>query len=179
MHVPPAVHVRSFAGRKGDGSVPSCCQLAPKSVLWADQMAVPSLTMTVQSDGLAQVTLESTRAFWGDMTGDQVAPPSVVVTTTPLPGNDAPLEPTAMQSVGVGHEMPLSCGVLPPATRWAFHETPPLSVAAITVAPVGGAGLGPAVPTAQQRFAVAQETAARSPVLLGAGWPTANGLPLA
>ena len=140
---------------------------------------VPSLTIAVQSDALAHETLETSRAFWGDMAGDQVAPPSVVVTTTPLPGNDAPFEPTAMQSVGVEHETPLNWGVLPPATVWAFHETPPLVVAAITKAPVGGAGFGPAVPTAQQRFAEAQETAPRSPVPLGAGWPTANGVPLA
>ncbi len=99
--------------------------------------------MTVQSDGLAQVTLESTRAFWGDVTGDQVAPPSDVVTTTPLPGNDAPFEPTAMQSVGVGHEMPLSWGVLPPATRWAFHETPPLSRGGDHRDTGGRGGVGP------------------------------------
>ena len=98
--------------------------------------------MAVQSIGLAQVTLETTSAFCGDAAADQVAPASLVVTTTPLPGSDAPLEPTAMHSVAVGQDTPLSCGVLPPATCCAFHVTPPLLVAAITVAPLGGRGIG-------------------------------------
>ena len=100
---------------------------------------------------------------------DQVAPPSLVVMTTPLPGSDAPLEPTAMHSVAVGQETPLSWGVLPPATCCAFHVRPPLVVAAITVAPLEGAGLGPAMPTAQQRRSVAHDSAPSSPVPLGAG----------
>ena len=62
--------------------------------------------------------------------------------TTPLPGSDAPLEPTAMHSVAVGQDTPLSCGVLPPATCCAFQVVPPSVVAAITVAPVGGGGIG-------------------------------------
>jgi len=53
----------------------------------------------------------------GDVAGAQVLPASVVVTTTPLPGSDAPFDPTAMQLVAVGQETPLSCGALPPATR--------------------------------------------------------------
>jgi hypothetical protein len=125
--------------------------------------------MAVQSVGLAQVTLETTSAFCGEDAADQVAPASLVVMTTPLPGSDAPLEPTAMHSVAVGQDTPLSCGVLPPATCWALHVLPPLLVAAITVAPVAGAGLGPAMPTAQQRRAVAQDTAPRSLVPVGAG----------
>ncbi len=64
-----------------------------------------------------------------------------------------------MHSVAVGHEIALSCGVLPPATCCAFQEIPPSVVAAMTVVPDGGAGLGPATPTAQQRRAVAQDTA--------------------
>ena len=108
--------MRSSPGKKDDGRFPSCCQVVPKSPLWADHVAVPSLTMTVQSVGLAQVTLETTSAFCGAVTVDQVTPPSVVVTTTPLPGRDAPFDPTAMHAVAVGHETPLSCGVLPPAT---------------------------------------------------------------
>lgn len=125
--------------------------------------------MAVQSVGLEQVTLAMTRAFWGDAAADQVAPASLVVMTTPLPGSDAPLDPTAMHSVAVGHETPLSCGVLPPCTCCAFHEAPPLVVAAITVAPVGGAGLKPATPTAQHRRTVAHDKAPSSPVPLGAG----------
>ena len=74
-----------------------------------------------------------------------------------------------MHSVAVGQDTPLSCGVLPPATCCAFQVTPPLVVAAITVAPLGGAGLGPATPTAQQRRAVAHDSAPSSPVPLGAG----------
>src|SRR5258707_3154656 len=98
MHVPPTMHVRSFPGRKSAGRLPSCPQLSPKSALWADHDEVPSLTMAVQSDGLAQVTLATTRAFCGDVVSDHLAPASLVVTTTPLPGSDAPLAPTAMQS---------------------------------------------------------------------------------
>ena len=64
--------------------------------------------MAVQSTGLAHVTLKTTSAFWGDTAGDQVAPPSLVRTTTPLPGSDAPLEPTAMHSVAVGQDTPLN-----------------------------------------------------------------------
>src|SRR6202044_3114433 len=108
-------------------------------------------TMAVQSIGLAQVTLDTTRAFSGVGTADHVAPASLVVMTTPLPGSDAPLDPTAMHAVAVGHDTPLNWGVLPPETSWAFHVVPPSVVAAITVAPVAGAGLGPAMPTAQQR----------------------------
>ena len=125
--------------------------------------------MAVQSVGLVQVTLETTSAFCGEDAADQVAPASLVVMTTPLPVSDAPLEPTAMHSVAVGQDTPLSCGVLPPATCCALQVLPPLLVAAITVAPVAGAGLGPAMPTAQQRRAVAQDTAPRSLVPVGAG----------
>jgi hypothetical protein len=64
-----------------------------------------------------------------------------------------------MQSVAEGQETPLSCGVLPPATSCGFQVTPPSVVAAMTVAPVAGAGLGPATPTAQQRRTVAHDTA--------------------
>ena len=49
-----------------------------------------------------------------------------------------------MHSVVVGQDTPLSSGVLPPTTCCAFHVTPPLVVASITVAPLAGAGLGPA-----------------------------------
>ena len=134
--------------------------------------------MALQSAGPAQVTLETRRAFCGVDAADHVVPASVVEKTTPLPGNDAPLDPTARQSVAVGHETALSCGVIPPATCCAFHDFPPSVVAAMTVAPVVGAGLGPATPTAQQRRAVAQDTAPSSPVPEGAGCPTARGVPL-
>lgn len=139
---------------------------------------MPSLTRAVQSDGLAQVTLATTRAFCGGVVSDHVAPASLVVTTIPLPGSDAPLEPTAMQSAAVGQETALSCGVLPPATCCALHDTPPLVVAAMTVAALAGAGLGPATPTAQQRRAVAHDTAPSSSLLGGAGWPTASVVPV-
>jgi hypothetical protein len=125
--------------------------------------------MAVQSTGLAQVTLETTRAFCGDAAADHVAPASLVVMTTPLPGSEAPLDPTAMHSVVVGQDTPLSWGVLPPATCCAFHVKPPLVVASITVAPLEGAALGPAVPTAQQRRSVAHDSAPSSLVPLGAG----------
>ena len=68
----------------------------------------------VQSAGLAHVTLETASAFCGEAAAVQVAPASLVVMTTPLPGSDAPLDPTAMHSVAVGQDTPLSCGVLPP-----------------------------------------------------------------
>src|SRR3984957_4559905 len=136
------MHVMSFPGKKPAGKVPSCCQLWPKSGLWADQVDVPSLTMAVQSVGLAQVTLETTRAFCGDAAADQVAPASLVEMTTPLPGSEAPLEPTAMHSVAVGQETPLSWGVNPPATRCAFQVRPPLVVASITVATLEASALG-------------------------------------
>jgi len=87
------------------------------------------------------------------------------------------LEPTAMHSVAVGHETPLNCGVLPPTTRWAFHDEPPLVVATMTVAPVAG-GFGPATPTAQHRLAEAHETAPSCPVPAGAGWPVTRGVAL-
>ena len=108
MHMPPATQVRSLPGMNDAGRFPSCCHVAPKSPLWADHVAVPSLTVAVQSEGLAQVTLETTRAFCGAVTAFQVAPPSVVVTTTPLPGSEAPFDPTAMHVVAVGHDTALS-----------------------------------------------------------------------
>src|ERR1700722_5357629 len=115
------MHVRSFSGWKVDGRLPCCCQLWPKSALWAAQVEVPSLTTAVQSFGLAQVTLSTASAFWGAATPVQVAPASLVAMTTPLPGSDAPVDPTAMHDVGVGQDTPLSCGVLPPETVCAFH----------------------------------------------------------
>ena len=175
-HEPPAVHERSTPGRNEEGRSPCCCQLCPKSSLWADHVEMPSLTTTVQSDVPAHSTLVSVSAFMGAVTGDQVVPASRVATTTPLPGSDAPFEPTARQSVGVGHEMPLSCGVLPPATCCAFHPMPPSVVATITSAPAVG-GFGPATPTAQHRRAVGHDTAPSSPVPLGAGCPTTSGVP--
>jgi hypothetical protein len=103
-------------GRKREGSPPSCCQLCPKSSLWADHVNVPSLTMAVQLDESVHAALVTTRALVGDVAGAHVEPALVVVTTTPLPGSDAPFDPTAMHLVAVGQETPLSCGVLPPAT---------------------------------------------------------------
>ena len=61
-------------------------------------------------------TLVTASALVGDVAGAQVLPASVVVTTTPLPGSEAPFDPTAMHRVALGQETPLSCGVLPPAT---------------------------------------------------------------
>src|ERR1700730_17867308 len=110
------MHVRSGPGRSSEGSAPSCCQLLPKSMLWADHVAAPSLTMAVQSIGVAHATLMTVSAFVGAVASDHAAPASVVVTTTPLPGSEAPFEPTAMHSVLVGHETPLNWGVLPPTT---------------------------------------------------------------
>ena len=122
------------------------------------------------------MTLVTASASMGAVAGDHVVPASRVVTTTALPGSEAPVEPTAMQSVAVGHETPLSCGVPPPATCWAFHDFPPLVVATMTVAPVAG-GFGPATPTAQHRLAVAHDTDPELPVPLGAGCPTTRGVP--
>ena len=122
-------------------------------------MTVPWLTSAVQSDVFEQVTPATVSALAGAAAGDHVTPPSSVVTTTPLPGTDAPFVPTAMQASRVGHEMPLSCGVEPPVRCWASQVVPPFLVATITVAPPGGAGFGPATPTAQQRVASAHETA--------------------
>jgi hypothetical protein len=156
--------------------VPSCCQLCPKSLLWADHVAVPSLTTVVQSESLAHATVVRVNAFVGAAAGVQVLPASRVVSTMPLPGTEAPFEPTAMHSVWVGHETPLSSGVLPPATGWGCHVFPPLEVATITVAPPAG-GFGPATPTAQQRLAVGHDTAPSWPVPEGAGCPTTSGEP--
>ena len=64
--------------------------------------------------------------------------------------------PTAMQASRVGHEMPLSCGVVPPVTCCGSQVVPPFLVATMTVAPPG-AGLGPATPTAQQWRASAHD----------------------
>src|SRR5580700_7402865 len=173
------MHVRPLPGRKREGSPPSCCQLCPKLSLWADHFSVPSVTMAVQLDEAVHATLIRARALVGDVAGAHVEPALVVVTTTPLTGSDAPFDPTAMHLVAVGQETPLSCGVLPPATCWALHDTPPLVVATITVVPTAaGAGLGPATPTAQQRRALAQDTALSSPVPAGAGCPTMSGVPL-
>jgi hypothetical protein len=147
--------------------------------LWADHVSVPSVTMAVQLDEAVHATLVTARALVGDVAGAHVEPALVVVTTTPLPGSDAPFDPTAMHLVTVGQETPLSCGVLPPATCWALHDTPALVVATITVVPTAaGAGLGPATPTAQQRRALAQDTALSSPVPTGAGCPSMSGVPL-
>ncbi len=103
---------------------------------------MPSLTIAVQSEGRAQATLVTASAPGGAVAGDHVVPASLVVTTTPLPGRDAPFEPTAMHSTAEGHETPLSWGVLPPTTCCAFHEMPPSVVAMITVVPPRRSGIG-------------------------------------
>ena len=172
-HEPPADAREIVAGQEERGEArPLAASVCPKSVLWADHISVPLLTMAVQSAESGAATLVDRegagRRRWPAPSRAAVG----VVTTTPLPGSDAPFEPTAMQSVAVGQETPLSCGVLPPATCCALHATPPLVVATITVVPAAaGAGLGPATPTAQQRRALAQDTAPSSPVPAGAGWP--------
>ena len=120
---------------------------------------MPSLTITVQSEGRAQATLVTASAPGGAVRVTTSHRRRSVVTTTPLPGSDAPFDPTAMHSIAEGHETPLSWGVLPPTTCCAFHEMPPSVVATITVVPPAGAGSGPATPTAQQRRALAQDTA--------------------
>jgi hypothetical protein len=75
-----------------------------------------------------------------------------------------------MHAVAVGHDTPLSWGVLPPATCCAFQVKPPFFVATITFGlPGAGAAPGPATPTAQQRRTVAQDTAPSAPVPAGAG----------
>ena len=167
---PPTMHDKSSSARNEAGRSPSCCHVCPKFVLWAVDNSVPSFSTTMQSAGLAHETLVMVSAPAGAVAVVQVAPASLVVTTTPLPGKEAPLEPTAMQSVTVGQETPLSSGVLPPETCSAFQEMPPFFVAAMTVAPPGGGEMsGPATPTAQHRFALAHDTAPRSPVPAGAG----------
>jgi hypothetical protein len=87
---------------------PSRCHAWPKSVLLADQINEPSLTMAMHCVTVEQETDITVRAPVGAATGLQVVPASVVARTTPLPGSDAPFDPTAMQSVGVGHDTPLS-----------------------------------------------------------------------
>ena len=85
-------------------------------MLIADQINVPSLTMARHSVADEHETEITVSAAVGVATGFHVAPALVVATTTPLPGSDAPLDPTATQSFGVGHETPFSSGMLPPAT---------------------------------------------------------------
>ena len=116
--------------------VPSRCHAWPKSVLVADQSDEPSLTTARHALTDEHETAITVSAPVGDDTGVQVAPPLVVATTTP-PGSDAPSDPTAMQSLVVGHDTPLSSGVLPPATCCACHDRPPFLVATITVAEPG------------------------------------------
>ena len=177
---PPRRSGRS-PGRKAGGRLPCCCQVWPKSGLWADQVEVPSLTMAVQSTRARRRSRSrTTSAFCGEATAVQVAPASLVVMTTPLPGQRCPVGADRHALGRPWDRTPRSArGCCRPTTCCAFHVMPPLVVAAITVAPVAGAGLGPATPTAQQRRAVAQDTAPRSPVPLGAGWPTASGVPVA
>ncbi len=110
-----------------------------------------SLTIAVQSKTLAHCTLGMFSAPGSAVAGDQTMPPSDVVNTTPLPGTDAPVEPTAMQSRVVGHETPLSCGTTDPRTACAFHFFPPSLVAMMTVAGRVAGALAPATPTAQHR----------------------------
>jgi len=169
-HGPPVVHDRSSPARKSEGRLPSRCQACPKLVLVADQTNEPSFTMTrhwVVEEHETDITV---RAPFGMATGFQVTPAFVVATTTPLPGSDPPLVPTAMQWVGVGHDTPLNCGVLPPVTCCCRHVRPPFLVATITVAEPGrAAALGLATPTAQQRRTVAHDNAPSSPVPAGPG----------
>jgi hypothetical protein len=164
------VHERSFSARKREGRLPSRCHDWPKSVLVADQINEPSLTMARHAVTEEHETVITVSAPVGAVTGFQVVPAFVVARTTPLPGSEAPVDPTAMQSVGVGHDTPLSWGVLPPATCCARHVRPPFLVATITVVDPGCAeAFGLATPTAQQRRAVAQDSAPSSPVPAGAG----------
>jgi hypothetical protein len=157
---PPTVHERSSLARNSEGMLAWRCHAWPKSVLVADQTNEPSLTMARHSVTDEHETVTTASAPVGAATVLHVVPPSVVARTTPLPGSDAPLDPTAMQWVGVGHDTPLSWGVLPPATCCPRHVRPPFFVATITVVDSGRAlALGRTTPTAQQRRAVAQDTA--------------------
>ena len=154
--------------------MPSCTHVWPKSSDCADQVFVPSLMMAVQATRLVQSTVVSTNAPEGTAAAVQVAPPLCVVRTTPAPGT-APVEPTAMQAVAVGHETPLSSGGVGKGTVWPVQVAPPSVVAAITVTAVGevvAVTLGPAMPTAQQCEMSGHENAPSSPVPAGAGWPT-------
>jgi hypothetical protein len=72
------------------------CHVWPKSFVRADHDAAPSLTMAVHVVVVAQSTLLTVSAC-GAVVGVHVAPPLPVASTTPLPGTDAPFEPTAMQ----------------------------------------------------------------------------------
>jgi hypothetical protein len=150
-------------------------------VVTADQKIVPSLTRTVQSTGLAHVTLVTASAPVGAVTACHVWPPSPVVSTVPVGGLE-PVDPTAMQRVVRGHETPVSWGASVSSNGWAAQVRPPSDVAAMTVTGETGAddgvgALGPATPTAQQWSASAQETAPSSPVPGGAGWPRDTGVP--
>ncbi len=108
--------------------------------------------MAEQAVRLVQSTVVSTNAPVGTAAAVQVAPPLCVVSTTPAPGT-APVEPTAMQAVAVGQEMPLNSGGVGSGTAWPLQVAPPSVVAAMTVTAVGevvDVTLGPAMPTAQQ-----------------------------
>jgi hypothetical protein len=139
-------------------------------VVVADQINEPSFTMARHAVTEEQETVTTVRAPVGAATGFHVAPALVVARTTPLPGSDPPLDPTAMQSVGVGHDTPLNWGVLPPVTCCSRHVRPLFFVATITVVDPGRApALGRTTPTAQQRRTVAHDTEPSSPVPAGAG----------
>lgn len=145
-------------------------------------MAVPSLTMRVQVAALTHCTEVTAMAPTGGADGAQLLPPSCVVSTTPVLGSD-PFEPTAMHTLAVGHDTPVSAGMVFMVSGCAAQVSPPLAVPAMTVTAelgpvvvVAGA-LGPATPTAQQWWASAQDTALNSPVPAGAGWPTTTGVP--
>jgi hypothetical protein len=77
-------------------------------VLVADHTNEPSFTTARHCVTDEHETDITVRAPVGAVTGTQVAPAFVEATTTPLPGSDPPLDPTAMQSFGVGHDTPLS-----------------------------------------------------------------------
>ena len=130
----------------------------------------------VQPELEVHATLSTVSTPGGATAAVQVAPPSTVVNTTPLPGTDAPFVPTAMHRVALGHETPLSCGMNDPDTACGFHCFPPSLVATITVAGLLGPVPRAGTPTAQQRDGVGQEMAARS-LPAGAGCPTASGVP--
>ena len=173
------MHVRSFSGRKADGRLPSCCQLCPKSALWAAHVEVPSLTMAVQSVGLAQVTLETAERV---LRRGRRRPGRAGVARRHDDAAPRQRRPVGADRHALGRRRAGDPAQLRRAPardllclpgrrrRWWWRRSPWRRSR--------GAGLGPATPTAQQRRAVAQDTAPSSPVPLGAGWPTASGVPL-
>ena len=178
----PAGHARQVV--LGQEATAAGCPPAASSDrsrrLWAAHVDVPSLTMAVQSAGLAQVTLKTTSAFCGEPTAAQVAPASLVVIDDAAPRQRCPVgaDRHALGRRGAGHPAQLRGAAARDLLRLPGRAAVGGGGDHRGAGRGGGIGAGHAHGPAASCRGAGHALRAR-PCRSGAGWPTASGVPLA